>query len=111
MLIASLLPIHQHRQQRHTNIQAIRRLAEEIALRVNPQVKIQYLPYREAYGADFEDVRRRVPDLTRLEQTIGQKPRMSLGEILDDVIRHKRQAAAAQSQKSVAGSIAPSLGA
>lgn len=70
---------------------SIRELAEEIARRTNPDVKIQYLPYREAYGADFEDVRRRVPDVTRLEQTIGQKPRMPLGEILDDIIRHKRQ--------------------
>lgn len=73
---------------------SIRQLAEEIVQRVNPNVQIQYLPYREAYGADFEDVRRRVPDLTRLEQTIGRKPRMSLGEILDDVIRHKRREAA-----------------
>jgi UDP-glucose 4-epimerase len=53
-------------------------------------VKIDYLPYRRAYGDDFEDVRRRVPDVTRLSETIGTKPVMPLGAILDDIIRWKR---------------------
>ena len=69
----------------------IRQLAEEIIQRVNPAVPVQYLPYRDAYGDDFEDVRRRVPDLTRLEKTLGKKPQMSLGQILDDIIRWKRE--------------------
>jgi UDP-glucose 4-epimerase len=69
---------------------SIRQLAAEVIARVNPRLKIEYLPYREAYGNDFEDVRRRVPDLTRLERTIGKKPSMPLGEILDDIIRWKR---------------------
>ena len=69
----------------------IRQLAEEIIQRVNPAVKIEYLPYREAYGDDFEDVRRRVPDVTRLEKILGKKPTMSLGAILDDIIRWKRE--------------------
>ena len=69
---------------------SIRELAEEVTRRVDPSVPIEYLPYRDAYGEDFEDVRRRVPNLTRLEQTIGAKPQMSLGEILDDIIRWKR---------------------
>lgn len=70
---------------------SIRQLAEEVVRRVDSKAKIEYLAYREAYGADFEDVRRRVPDLTRLEQTIGYKPSSSLGLILDDIIRDKRQ--------------------
>ena len=69
---------------------SIRELAEEVTRRVDPAVPIEHLPYRDAYGEDFEDVRRRVPNLTRLEETIGSKPRMSLGEILDDIIRWKR---------------------
>ena len=69
----------------------IRELAEEIIRRVNPAVKVEFLPYREAYGDDFEDVRRRVPDVSRLEKTLGRKPTMSLGAILDDIIRWKRE--------------------
>ncbi|MBW3539906.1 MAG: GDP-mannose 4,6-dehydratase [Planctomycetes bacterium] len=69
---------------------SIRRLAEEVIARVQPQVPIEFLPYREAYGEDFEDVRRRVPDVSRLERIIGSKPSMPLGELLDDIIRWKR---------------------
>jgi len=65
-------------------------LAREIIGRIDPQVPIQHLDYRTAYGKDFEDVRRRVPDVTRLAETIGMKPRLPLGEILDDVIAWKR---------------------
>jgi len=69
---------------------SIKELAEEVIARVDRDVDIKYLPYSEAYGNDFEDVRRRVPDLTRLVETIGRKPSMTLGEILDDIIRWKR---------------------
>jgi UDP-glucose 4-epimerase len=69
---------------------SVRRLAEEVIRRVDPNVQIDYLPYSRAYGEDFEDVRRRVPDVSRLFQTIGLKPQMLLGAILDDVIRWKK---------------------
>jgi UDP-glucose 4-epimerase len=69
---------------------SIRQLAEEVIARVNPELSIEYLPYNKAYGEDFEDVRRRVPCLDRLEKILGTKPRMTLGEILDDIIAWKR---------------------
>jgi UDP-glucose 4-epimerase len=72
---------------------SIRELALEIIRRVDPQIPLKFLPYSEAYGADFEDVRRRVPDLSRLIATLGTKPQLPLGEILDDIIRFKRQTA------------------
>lgn len=74
---------------------SIRDLAKEIIQRVDPKIPIQYLAYRDAYGDDFEDVRRRVPDVSRLETTIGYKPTMTLGAILDDIIRWKREQHAA----------------
>lgn len=70
---------------------SIRGLANEIIQRIDPRIAVQYLAYRDAYGDDFEDVRRRVPDVSRLEATIGYKPTMTLGEILDDIIRWKRE--------------------
>ena len=70
---------------------SIRRLAEEVIRRTDPAVEINYLDYARAYGNDFEDVRRRVPDVSKLERTIGRKPSMALGEILDDIIAWKRQ--------------------
>jgi len=69
---------------------SVRTLAEEIIRRVDPGLKIDYLPYSRAYGEDFEDVRRRVPDVSRLYEAIGMKPQTSLAEILDDIIQWKR---------------------
>jgi len=69
---------------------SIRELAQAVIQRIDPKISLQFIPYQQAYGADFEDVRRRVPDLTRLETTLGTKPHLSLGEILDDIIRHKQ---------------------
>jgi UDP-glucose 4-epimerase len=71
---------------------SMRQLAEEVIRRVDPTVKLQLIPYQQAYGDDFEDVSRRVPDVTRLQQTIGAKPGMPLSELLDDIIRAKRSA-------------------
>ena len=75
---------------------SVKELAEQVIERANPGVPIEYIPYSEAYGDDFEDVRRRVPDLTRLQETLGRRPTMSLGGILDDIIRWKREQRAAE---------------
>ncbi len=74
---------------------SMRELAEQIAARVDKNLPVQFIPYQEAYGADFEDVSRRVPVVSRLQETIGQKPSMPLGELLDDIIRWKRHSLAA----------------
>jgi UDP-glucose 4-epimerase len=68
----------------------IQQLAEKVIERTDPSIKIEYLPYEKAYGANFEDVRRRVPDVSRLQAAIGSKPTSTLGEILDDIIEWKK---------------------
>lgn len=65
-------------------------LAQEVIRRANPRAVVKHIPYGEAYGRDFEDVRRRVPDVGKLERTIGGKPRAALGEILEELIAWKR---------------------
>jgi UDP-glucose 4-epimerase len=52
--------------------------------------EIQLIPYAEAYAEGFEDMLRRVPDLTRLERTIGFRPRTPLAEIIRDVVADQR---------------------
>jgi UDP-glucose 4-epimerase len=71
---------------------SIRELAQQVIARVNPAIGLKFVPYQEVYGADFEDVRRRVPELSRLQKTLGTKPSMPLGKILDDVIAGRRAA-------------------
>lgn len=65
-------------------------LAEEVRRRIDPALEITHIPYAEAYGDDFEDVRRRVPSIARLEAAIGIKPTLSLGTVLDDIIAWKQ---------------------
>ena len=67
----------------------IRELAEAVVARAG-NAAIRHIPYSEAYGHDFEDVQRRVPDVTRLRETLGATPDMPLMAILDDVIQWKR---------------------
>lgn len=50
------------------------------------QAPIEFQSYTAAYDADFEDVRRRVPDLSRLKATIPYAPRYDLEAIVRDVI-------------------------
>lgn len=72
---------------------SILELAQRVTAKINPSVEIQFVPYAEAYSDDFEDVQRRVPDVSRLHETIGMKPVSSLDSILDDIIAWKRQSA------------------
>jgi len=69
---------------------SIRELAEAIITHVNPAATIQYLPYRDAYGPDFEDIQRRVPDIGKLERVLGTAPGLSLAEILVEIVAWKR---------------------
>jgi UDP-glucose 4-epimerase len=52
--------------------------------------EVVLIPYEEAYGEGFDDMRRRVPDLTRAQQLIGFRPTRGLDEILRDVIGFER---------------------
>lgn len=74
---------------------SILELARTVIDKVDPSVEVKFVPYREAYGEDFEDVQRRVPNTDRLHQTIGQRPTMPLSRILDDIIAWKKQSLAA----------------
>jgi UDP-glucose 4-epimerase len=52
---------------------------------------IKYVPYEEAYESGFEDMPRRVPDLTKIRRMIGYEPQHSLNDILVQVIEYFRR--------------------
>jgi UDP-glucose 4-epimerase len=61
-------------------------LAHRILARLDlPDDQVVFIPYDLAYSAGYEDVRRRVPDVTRLTEMIGWQPRHTLDDIIDDV--------------------------
>ena len=67
-------------------------LAHRIKALTDSASDIVLVPYDEAYEAGFEDMPRRVPDLTKIQRIIGYAPTVGLDEILGLVITHMREA-------------------
>jgi UDP-glucose 4-epimerase len=74
----------------NTNEISIGSLARQVKEMCGSRSEIVYLPYEEAYEQGFEDMRRRVPDISKIEATIGWKPTIPLPQVLKDVIEHFR---------------------
>jgi UDP-glucose 4-epimerase len=65
-------------------------LARRVLAVVDPSLGIEYQSYRDAYSDDFEDVRRRVPDLAKLRRAIDVGPQQDLDAVIRDVVAWKR---------------------
>jgi UDP-glucose 4-epimerase len=60
-------------------------LAEKIIKQVNSNSFVNHISYEEAYGAGFEDMSRRVPNLARIKELTGWSPKRDLTMIIDDI--------------------------
>ena len=60
-------------------------LAQKIKFVLNSESKITFLPYGDAYPPGFEDMRRRVPDISKITQQFNWKPENALDKIISDV--------------------------
>ena len=65
-------------------------LAKKVKDVTGSESEIKLVPYEQAYEEGFEDMMRRVPDITKVNQLIGYKPRHSLDQILASVIDYER---------------------
>jgi UDP-glucose 4-epimerase len=70
----------------------ITQLANRVRERAGSSSEVVYIPYDQAYGEGFDDMRRRVPDLRKAGDLIGYVPTRPLATILDDVIAYEREA-------------------
>jgi UDP-glucose 4-epimerase len=52
---------------------------------------VVHIPYDEAYEAGFEDMPRRVPDISKIRALVGYSPTVELDEILSRVVEYSRQ--------------------
>lgn len=68
---------------------SILEMAKRVIAIVNPGSTIEFQSYSQAYDDDFEDIRRRVPDLTRIRDAINYAPTKFLDEIIQDVWKSK----------------------
>jgi UDP-glucose 4-epimerase len=65
-------------------------LAERIRVMTSSRSEIEFVPYEKAYDAGFEDMPRRVPDLSKIAEYIGYRPTVTLDEILRRVVAHTK---------------------
>jgi UDP-glucose 4-epimerase len=68
----------------------IRELAEKVKAMTGSTSEIVFIPYDQAYEAGFEDMPRRVPDITRIRALVGYEPTVGLDQILQQVIDYFR---------------------
>ena len=66
-------------------------LAERVKAAAGSTSEIVRIPYDQAYESGFEDMPRRLPDITKVRQLVGYDPTVGLDEILERVVEHFRQ--------------------
>ncbi|MEO6120481.1 MAG: GDP-mannose 4,6-dehydratase [Terriglobales bacterium] len=77
---------------------SINELAKRVIMMTGSSSQIVHIPYREAYGPGFEDMERRVPDITKAGKVFGFKPTRKLEEIIESVIAYERKKGAKAAQ-------------
>ena len=60
-------------------------LAKKIIQLTNSESEITYLDYDEVYGKNFEDMQRRLPDITKISELTGFRPKKGIDKIISDV--------------------------
>jgi UDP-glucose 4-epimerase len=63
----------------------IKQLAEQVIKVIGSQSAITHTPYSDAYPAGFEDIQRRVPDISKVKNAIGWAPTKDLKQIISDI--------------------------
>ncbi|MDR1923639.1 MAG: GDP-mannose 4,6-dehydratase, partial [Planctomycetaceae bacterium] len=64
---------------------SIRQLAEKIVALLRSKSGLKYISYEEAYGSGFDDMRRRIPDLTKAKEILNWEPKFKLDEIITQI--------------------------
>jgi len=73
----------------------MRALADMVKARTGSSSEIQAVPYDQAYAGGFEDMRRRVPDIHKIQLATGWSPKIPLAQTLDEIIAYFRSRPAA----------------
>ena len=70
---------------------SILELAQAVIAETGSTSKIEFLEYEKAYGAGFEDMERRVPDISKMERVVGWVPTRDLSTIIGDIASEMRK--------------------
>lgn len=74
---------------------SIRSLAERVIALTGSRSQIVYVPHDEVYGAGFDEIPRRIPDITKVNHLIGFTPSSGIDDILHSVIAERKEKALA----------------
>ena len=66
----------------------IENLAHEVIELTDSRSKIEKVLYEKAYNPGFEDMQRRVPDISKIKRIVGWTPKLSLDDIINDIATH-----------------------
>jgi len=58
--------------------------------RTRSSSSIEYIPFEKAYDSQFEDLTRRVPNLSKIRSLIGYEPKVQIEEIIDRVTTYMK---------------------
>jgi UDP-glucose 4-epimerase len=70
---------------------SILELANLVKQMTGSQSEIKTLSFEEAYSANFEDMQRRMPDISKIKKLIGYEPTVELPEMLEAIIDNMRE--------------------
>ena len=70
---------------------SINGLAQKIIDETGSTSEIVYIPYEEAYGAGFEDMERRVPNIDLINNLVNWKPKRNLSSIIADIAAEMKE--------------------
>jgi UDP-glucose 4-epimerase len=66
----------------------IKELADSVIKETKSQSSIEFIPYEKAYAPGFEDMQRRVPDISKIKHDLNWAPKKNLSQIISDVAQH-----------------------
>ena len=66
----------------------IKELADKVLKETKSRSSIECIPYEKAYAPGFEDMQRRVPDISKIKQELNWEPKKNLSQIIVDVATH-----------------------
>ena len=71
---------------------SMKELAQRIVKSADSSSELKFISYEDAYESGFEDMQRRVPDITRANDMVGFEPKASLDDIIEMVIASQKSA-------------------
>lgn len=63
-------------------------LAKKVIKTTNSSSKLFHIPYDKVYNQDYEDMKRRVPDISKIKEAVGYSPKCTLEDIIMEIVNY-----------------------